>query len=101
MSTRNKKINNILTRIIVTTFILVVFTVIFSGITITFDTLINNHVSINQMQNDNSTWMIMQVYQNVIRPTINLLSVVTVITCEVYLIINIIKFFKLKGVRRK
>lgn len=86
----------ILTRIIFSTVAFILLAIIFSSMIVTFDTMLNNYLAIGQLENDDGSWILFQMYQNIGRPTMNILSIAISFSYLLYLSLNIFRFFKIK-----
>ena len=85
-------VRKLLIRIVV---LIIICTITFS-LNGAITTILNNHIAIGQLENDDVAFLTMELFNNALRPSINIIGVVVIIAVVASSIYDTIKFIKNK-----
>lgn len=85
-------VRKLLIRIVV---LIIICTITFS-LNGAITTILNNHIAIGQLENDDAAFLTMELFNNALRPSINIIGVVVIIAVVASSIYDTIKFIKNK-----
>ena len=86
------------TIILLCVFIIVTFTL--STASYTVSTIISNNLAVNQLQQDDSAFVLMELYNNALKPIIPLIYYVVCVAVLATFATNIYKFYKYKKMEK-
>jgi hypothetical protein len=76
--------------------ILIIAIAVISGIESGLGVIINNHIHLSQMTNDDVAFMIMEIYNNTIKPLLNAIKITFYLWNIIAIVYIIFKFIKIK-----
>ena len=76
--------------------ILIIVTAVISGIESGFGVILNNHIHLSQMTNDDVAFMIMEAYNHTIKPALEAIKISFYLWNIIAIVYTIFKFIKIK-----
>ena len=76
-------------------------TIIASSVTNVANTIISNHLAVGQLENDDAGYILMELYNNLIRPCGSIILVCVYITLIALMLLNIVKYIKFSKNRKE
>lgn len=78
--------------------ILIFILIILEGFCSAANTLINNYLALGQLEQDDGMWVFMELYNNTLKPIVNILVVIVTVSTTIKILYNINKDIrKLRG----